>query len=132
MIDATGVDLLDEQKAGNLSALIPDRAKLVDVLWFLARGQAEDSGIDQQTFEDSLDADVLSEAMGALAEAYINFCPSQYRQALRDYLDKQIEAMAKAAERMSTEINSPETEAAVNAEIDRMFANAKRRIGKVH
>lgn len=78
-----GVDLLDESMAVNVIALQSQRLKLAEVLWLLTKEQADLRGVTQDDFYDALDADALEAGFSAIYEAFVLFCPSPRREAVR-------------------------------------------------
>jgi hypothetical protein len=111
------IDLLDETKAGEITALLIDRERLGNVLWLFVGDQAAAVGITKDQFFSALDADALTAGWGALADAFTDFCPSPTREAVRAAIAKQTEAMERAAVELVKVINGPEADAAVTTAI---------------
>jgi hypothetical protein len=121
--NSLGVDLIDAKNAGGISDLLADRATLASVLWEVAG-----DGSDAEAFYDLLDGDALADGWGALAEAYINFCPSPQRVGVRLAIEKQAEAMDKAATEIAAVLMSAETTTAIDEAIAELAIEARSTI----
>ena len=81
--DLLGVDLLDlggetptKEKPGLLYRLIADPVLLVDVLYVVCKGQADQAGVTDEQFGQAMAGDVIDAATKAFLEELADFTPS--------------------------------------------------------
>jgi len=76
-------DILSVDDAGNaLTKLSTDFVLLADVLWSIARPEAEKRHISEEDFLKGLEGDAFEKAIEAFAKAYIDFFPHKRREVL--------------------------------------------------
>jgi len=82
------VDLLELAGGPLLERACSDPVLLVDILYVLARGQAEQRGASAEAFGAAMVGDAIDRATGALLEALADFFPSRKAALLREVIDK--------------------------------------------
>jgi len=86
--EALDVDLLDLAGGPLLERVAGDPVLLVDILYVLARGQADQQSVDAEAFGAAMVGDAIDRATGALLEALADFFPSRKAALLRQVIDK--------------------------------------------
>ena len=124
--NALRLDLLDPAKTGDVTALLIDRERLGNVLWALVTDQATAAGVAREEFYSALDSDALGAGWGALVEAFTDFCPRPNREAVREAIATQTEAMERAGRELAEMVKGPEAAGA----IDRAIADAKAKMAE--
>ena len=71
-----------------LERLAGDPVLLVDILYVLARGQADERSVDSEAFGAAMVGDAIDAGTGALLEALADFFPSRKAALLRQVIDK--------------------------------------------
>lgn len=117
--DATGVDLLADDRTPYLSLLFDNR-KLAAVLWTCVACQAEAASVEREAFLESLDGDALTAGWGALAEAIVFFSQKPLREAVKTDIELKIEAMEKGVLAMAEIATSEEAETAIQAALNQL------------
>lgn len=89
-IDVWGIKQVRERTGFDISGL-PQRAEALtdpvlfsQVLWILCEDQAKAKGIDEKAFLQGIDGESLESADPVFSDAFLDFCPSRLRQALKD------------------------------------------------
>jgi hypothetical protein len=78
VLDETSVDLIpDNLDVSNLTRLLCDHRKLTQVLWSCLKSAAAEEGVSRESFEDTLDGEVLTMGWNALVESVLFFTRSQ-------------------------------------------------------
>ena len=85
---ALDVDLLDLAGGPLLDRVAGDPVLLVDILYVLARGQADQQNVDAEAFGAAMVGDAIDSGVGALLEALADFFPSRKAALLRQVIDK--------------------------------------------
>jgi len=85
---ALDVDLLDLAGGPLLERVAGDPVLLVDLLYALARGQADEQGVDAEAFGAGLVGDAIDAATAALLEALADFFPSRKAALLKAVIEK--------------------------------------------
>ena len=85
--DALGVDLPDLAGGPLLGRVAGDPVLLVDILYVLCRGQAEDRSVEAEAFGAAMVGDAIDRATAALLEALADFCPSREAALIRQILE---------------------------------------------
>lgn len=98
-----GVDLYDALGGAVLSELAADPVKLVDVLYAIAKPQADAADVTDEAFGESMAGDAILHATNALLEGLTSFFarPGQ-REAFRAVLEK-LDQVQEGAERVVLE-----------------------------
>lgn len=91
---------LVEDNCRILSELYADPLLLVSVLWWIVASQAEEAGVSQQEFAESLAGDPLGEARNALIEETTDFFDDP---ATRDRVRRLIAKVMEIADKTSTQ-----------------------------
>lgn len=121
-----GVDLIASD-ASQFVRLQSDPILLVDVLWVLCREQAGDK-VSARDFGRALKGDAIQFATDALLRAIADFFPRGRREMLLRMIDMGQSATAKAEAALAARMRSSGLEdqitKAMNAEIDRLLAQA--------
>jgi hypothetical protein len=97
--------LLDDNFSG-LSALFADPEKLADVLYLLAKEEADARGVTDVDFGKALGAGVLEQAADAFVRAFADFSRSQVRGPLLALAKKAAEYGERATARLGAAIES--------------------------
>jgi hypothetical protein len=131
--DELGIDLLDltsAQKDGEplMTRLGVDLSLLVDVLYLMVKPQADQQGVDSETFGESLDGDTIAEARTAFWEALSDFF-RRLRPGTAKAIEKQEALTRKAIELEGQNIDQIDIDAVVRdltAKRPRLPSAAKR------
>ena len=86
--EALDVDLLDLAGGPLLERVAGDPVLLVDILYVLARGQADQQNVDAEAFGAAMVGDAIDRATGALLEALADFFPSRKAALMRKVTEK--------------------------------------------
>jgi hypothetical protein len=113
-----GVDITDETKSGNLVMLLQNTEKLAESLWFLIQDQVDTETEDQ--FYEALDREALDEGWQAIRSAFVDFAPHGSRAKLNSVIDGQLAAVQEASDKVVELISSPEVQAELDRQIDKM------------
>ncbi len=108
---ALGLDLLDLAGGPLLERVAADPVLLVDLLYALARGQAEEHDVDAEAFGAGLVGDAIDAATAALLEALADFFPSRKAALLKAVIEKGqtlADRLQTRAERKVEEMNLEE------------------------
>lgn len=120
--DDIGIDVLDG--GDSLSKLATDPYTTANCLYILCESQANESGVSDEQFGESLAGDVIDSATEALLAELVDFFPKRQREALRTMLAK-LNGMQEAAAKMGTEkLNSK----AMDELIEKELAKASQEI----
>lgn len=85
--DALDVDLPDLAGGPLLDRVAGDPVLLVDILYVLCRGQAEERSVEAEAFGAAMVGDAIDRATSALLEALADFCPSREAALIRQILE---------------------------------------------
>lgn len=85
---ALDVDLLDLAGGPLLDRVAGDPVLLVDILYVLARGQADEQSVDAEAFGAAMVGDAIDGAVTAILETLADFFPSRKAALLRQVIDK--------------------------------------------
>lgn len=86
--EALDVDLLDLAGGPLLERVAGDPVLLVDILYVLSRGQADQQNVDAEAFGAAMVGDAIDRATGAMLEALADFFPSRKAAILRTVTEK--------------------------------------------
>lgn len=100
------VDLLDLAHGAVLDRLANDPALLVDVLYLIAKPQAERASVTAEQFGEAMVGDALDAASEALIEALVEFLPSKKRGLLRKLMEKVKGAEQSLMDQLEREIDN--------------------------
>lgn len=96
--DLAGVDLLAVlDKPQSLIDLAGDPVRFVDVLYVVIKPQADQVGISDESFGESLDGETVEAATDAFLEALVDFFPGARKTTLKRVLDR-AKSTARSAE----------------------------------
>lgn len=116
-----GINLLDVIKidddkvtADLLDQLATDPVLLVDVIFCICRPQAEEIGVSDIEFGESMVGDTVEAATTALMEELINFFPEAKKKILRLILDTGNRIKHQALQTVDKLLASPELEEAIS------------------
>ena len=116
-----GIDLIDiiDVKTGlqksPLEELADNPMLLVDVLFSMCRKQAEERNIDDESFAELFDGEVIQDAISALVEEIINFSPPVRRKVLQKIYDKNRQLMGETEKEIESIISNPEFDSDLEA-----------------
>ena len=110
--DLVGVDLMTlitgdaKGQPEQLEKLAADPVLLVDTLYAIIKPQADEAGVSDQQFGESLDGDVLDCAITALLEATIDFFPKGRQTALTKLLNQAKQVDQLLARKLTEQVES--------------------------
>lgn len=99
------VDLLDLAHGSVLDRLANDPALLVDVLYLIAKPQADRQGVTAEQFGEAMVGDALDAASEALVDALVEFLPGKKRALLTKLMTKVKDAEQLMMDRLEQEID---------------------------
>lgn len=118
--DLLGVNLLELLLPNNAVAeKVKDICLLVDVLYILC--EAEERGVSDVDFGKAQTMDGIEDGWSAVLEGLVLFSPRGLRPAHKRVLAAANRYEAKAADLVKAKVESPEFEAALEREMDRLL-----------
>lgn len=124
------LDLLKilDRESNPFAQLANDPIRLCDVLWTLIQRQANEAGVSELEWLESMAGDVLTAAAYALMEATIDFFPQHRRAPLAAMLTKMKTAEQALTTRLTNLANSASIDQAITRELDRAETQATARL----
>jgi hypothetical protein len=114
------VNLLDVVDGSLMKQFEADPVLLVDVVYCVCKPQADEAGVSDEQFGQSLVGDPIDHASAALMEELTDFFPAGKRQMLKKVLAKATALMDKHLQRASRELDDPEFDRKVEALMEKM------------
>ena len=112
--DLIGVDIYQAVGAEMLTELITDPVKLVDILYAVLKPQADERGVSDEQFGESLGGDAVADATQAFLEELVEFFPKPKRALLARVLEKSKELDEKGMVMMGKILDHPDLDIAMD------------------
>ncbi len=115
--DLAKIDLLDMENGRIFERLIDDPVALCDVIYVLVKIQADEKGITDEDFGQSMAGDAIEDATTAMLEELVDFFPGPRRAILKKALGKLRTVQKLMIETANKELDNPEMEQRIQREI---------------
>jgi hypothetical protein len=120
-----GVDLVAGAADGTLlERLGSDLVFMCDVVYAVCKPQADAQKVSDEDFGRAMAGDCLEKAATALVEELVDFFPAARRRLLAKALAKLQSLQTTATERVMAELDSPELDKKLQAQIDSILGKA--------
>ncbi len=105
------VNLLEVADGKLLELLVSDPVLLCDIIYCLVKPQADERGVDDESFGRAMGGDAIDHATAALLGELVSFFPNGKRRVLGKALEKLRAFEARAVEAAEKRLDSPELDA---------------------
>ena len=124
--DTIGVDFANAHNGEALKQLATNDELLVATLFALIEDQAKRENVTPEEFAKALDGEVFEAAGDAIGEMLRLFTRQAARPVIEALIDKTNQVKTQAGNLAAAQLRSPEAQAAIDREMDKLVAQAQQ------